>query len=57
MQLRQAKPLGVFNHHHRGVRNIHTHLNHGGGDENVNFSRGKARHYGFFFFCGEFAVQ
>ena len=28
MQLRKAKPLGVFDQHHRRVRHVHAHFNH-----------------------------
>ena len=44
MQLRQPKPVGVFNEHDRRVGNINAHLNHGGGHQHVGVARRKCRH-------------
>ena len=35
VQLAQAEPLGALDHHHRRVRDIHAHLDDGGGNEDV----------------------
>ena len=36
MQLAEAEPLGVLDHHHRRVGHVHPHLDHRGGHEDVN---------------------
>ena len=44
MQLRQAKSFRVLDHHHTRVRHIHTHLDHRGRDQYIQFARFKLRH-------------
>jgi len=35
MQLRQPEALRMLDHHHGRLRNIDTHLNHGGGHQDL----------------------
>ncbi len=39
VQLRQAEPLRMLNDHDVGLRHIHAHSIHGGGDQNARFAR------------------
>ena len=38
MQLRQAEALGVLDDDDRSSRNIHAHLQHGGGDQDIDLA-------------------
>ena len=44
VQLRQAKPLRIEYHHHRGVGHIHPHFDNRCGHQYLRFATGKARH-------------
>ena len=44
MRLREAKPLGVLDRHQWGVRYIGAHLDHGGGDEQLDAARLELEH-------------
>ena len=57
MKLGQTKMLGVFDQHHSGVGNIHSHFDHGRRYQNVQFSLHKGLHHGVFFFTREAAMQ
>ena len=50
MQLRQAKPFGVFDDHHGGIGHIDTHLNHRGRHQHVQLTAGKLMQHIVFFF-------
>ena len=47
VELRESEALGVENHHDGGIRHIHTHLDHGGGDEDLGLTTYKALHLSF----------
>ena len=44
MQLGQAEAVRVLHHHQVGVRHVHADLDHGRGDQNIVFPRGKGAH-------------
>ena len=44
MQLAQPETFGVLDHHHAGIRYIHTHLDHRGGHQDVGFPLLEPRH-------------
>ena len=48
MKLREAKPLGMFHYHDRGVRYVNPHFNDGRGDQDLNPSLLKFYHDGLF---------
>ena len=41
VQLGQAEALGVLDHHDRGVRDVDAHLDHRGGDEDLDLPAGE----------------
>ncbi len=45
MQLRQSEALGVLDDHDRGVGNVDTHFDDGGGDEHVDLAAAKLAHH------------
>ena len=51
VQLSEAKPFGIFHHHHRRIRDIHPDLNHGCGNQDLRFVRRESTHR-FFFLSG-----
>src|ERR1700722_18666728 len=57
MKLRQAKALGMLDHHHGRVGHIHAHFDHGGRDQNLQFAALKHAHDLFFQFSVEAAMQ
>ena len=44
VQLGQAEALGVLHHHTGGVGDVHAHLHHGGGHQNIALPGGKGLH-------------
>ena len=48
MQLRQAEPLGVFDHHHGRVRHVDADFDDGRRHEHVNLARRKRAHHAVF---------
>ena len=48
MQLRQTEAVGVLDHHHGCVRNIHAHFDHRGGHENLDLAALKLAHDALF---------
>ena len=46
MELAEAEALRVLHHHQIGVGHVHTHLDHGGGHQNVCFPGGEGGHDG-----------
>ena len=57
MQLRNAKPVGIQHHHHRCVRHVDTHFNHGGCHQHIQFAVAKLVHRFFFFIRRHAPVQ
>ena len=57
MELGQAEPLRIFDHHHRGIWHIDSHLNDSGGYQYMNFPRRKALHKGIFLLALHLAVE
>jgi len=57
MQLGHAEPVGVQHDHHRGVGNVHPDLDHGGGHQHVEVTRGERTHHGVLLVRGKPAVQ
>ena len=45
MELCQTEPLGIEDDHHGGIRYVHTHFYHGGGNENLGLSLGEMLHF------------
>ena len=45
VQLGDPEAVRVEHHHHGGVRHVHAHLDHGGGDEHVGLPGGEAPHH------------
>ena len=56
VQLREAEPLGVLNHHHRGVGHVNAYLNDGGGKQDLRLIAGKPLHFIIFHFLLHLAV-
>src|SRR6478736_5497954 len=44
MQLRQSEPLGIFDKHDRGIRNVDAHLDHGRANQCFRFSGAEPLH-------------
>ena len=44
VQLREAEALGVLDHHDGRLRHVDADLDHGGGDQQLRFAGGEARH-------------
>ncbi len=57
MKLSEAELLGVFDDHQRGVRHVHAHFHHGGGEEHLGAISAKVGHHRFLFFRFEPSVQ
>ena len=57
MKLGKAEALGMVEHHHGGIGNVHAHFDHGGGDQGVDFTIAEAAHHLFLFLGGEPAVH
>jgi len=57
MELRETEPLGVLDHHDRGVGDVDTYFHDRGGDENLHFVFAETLHDFIFFFAGEAAMQ
>ena len=45
VQLGDAEPVGVHDHHGGGVGDVHADLDDGGGDQDVHLARGEAAHH------------
>ena len=48
VQLCQSESFGILNHHHRGIRHIHAHLNDCRGHEDIYLSTHETLHHGIF---------
>ncbi len=46
VELGEAEAFGILDDDDGGVGHVHPHLDHGGGDQNVNFARRKGGHDG-----------
>ena len=57
VQLGDAEPVGITDHHHRGVGHVDTDLDHGGGDQHVGLAGGEPAHHGVLLLGRELAVQ
>ena len=57
MDLREAKSLGMLDHHERGIGHIHAHFNDGRGDQHVDLTPGESSNAGCLFIGGESAMQ
>ncbi len=57
MQLREAKAIGMLYHHRRRPRNIHSHLHHRGGHQDLNLPIAEGVHDPAFFLCPHPAVD
>ena len=44
VELREPEPLGVLDDHEARPRHIHAHLDHGGGDQQIDLACLEARH-------------
>jgi len=49
VQLREAEALGVLDHHERGVRHVHPHLDDGGADQHAQMPGREQRHHRLLF--------
>ena len=38
VELTQAKAFRVLHHHQRGIRNVHSHLHYGGGNQDIHLT-------------------
>src|SRR5689334_616116 len=57
MQLRKAEALRMLDDHHRRLRHVDSHLNDGRRDQELRFSRCKARHHRIFVGAFHTAVE
>ncbi len=57
MQLGHPEALGVQHHHDRRLRDVHPHLDHGGGDQDPHPPGGEVAHHGVLLVGGQPAVQ
>ena len=57
MQLRQTKPIGVLDEHHRGIGHIHSHFDNRGGKQNPNFIVSETSHHPLLLLRAEPSVQ
>ena len=44
VQLAESEAFGILDDHHRGIGHVHTHLDDGGGNEDMGFVISKALH-------------
>ena len=45
MQLRKTQALRILDHHQARIRHVHSNLDHGGGNQQVDLCSLKARHH------------
>ena len=45
VELGEAEAVGVLDHHERGIRHVHPHLDHRGRDQGLHLTRGEALHH------------
>ena len=57
MELREAEAFGIVENHDTGVRNIHSHLDDGCGNQRSDFSLSETPHHLFLFLRPEFAMD
>ena len=57
VELGEAKALGVFDEHERGVRHVDADLDDGGGNENIDLMRSKGAHDGILLLRFHLAVD
>ena len=57
VQLGDAEPVGVADHHHRGVGHVDPHLDHRGGDQDVGLPAGEPAHHRVLLLAGQLTVQ
>ena len=57
MELSETKAIGVLDHHHRGVGDVHAHFDHRCGDQHVEVSRRKRGHHTLTIPGGHLAVR
>src|SRR6185369_13207935 len=57
MKLRQSESLGMFDHHHRRIRNVNADLDHCRRDEDLDVTGDKRAHHLLFFSSLHLAMQ